>query len=86
MHAFNRHHQIIKPIARRIDILSQREINYFPSKFNEQQRISRPELQVRRLSQEDWAYCTAYNAYALRSIVSTSLSSSASTRSDDYEL
>jgi hypothetical protein len=84
MHSFT-HHQIIKPTTRQIDILSQQEINYFPSRLTEQPRNSQPELQVRRLSQEDWAYFTAYNAYALRSIVSATLSS-ASTRSNDYEL
>ncbi len=85
----NSSHQQIFKIAttRRIEIPTPEQNNYFRSSliFNEQQRTLPPELQVRRLSQEDWPYLTAY---ALPSILSTSLSSAASSsqRSNHYEL
>jgi hypothetical protein len=69
-------------------MLNRERNQYFPSSvssltFNEQQRISPPELQVRRLSQQDWLDTTAY---PLHSVLSASLSSSASIESNHYEL
>jgi hypothetical protein len=74
--------RIFKPTIRRIEILDQKQNNYFQSSFifDEQQRNSLPELQVRRLSQDDWPYLSAY---ALPSILSASLSSR---KSNLYEL
>jgi hypothetical protein len=79
-------HQIYKPTARRIDILSREQNPYYQSSafhrvYNEPQRASAPELQVRRLSQQDWPYSSAYNPYALPSASSYS---SSSIRSNEY--
>jgi len=63
----------------RIDILSREQNNYVQS-FNEQQRISPPELQVRRLSQQDWPQYIAYAS------PSSALLAISSIRSKYYEL
>ena len=69
---------------RRIDILS-REQNYFPSTstLNEHQIVLPPELQVRRLSQQEWRYLNASSAHSALPVVASLTSS---LESNPYEL